>query len=104
MNSYYNDTVPHQEGRGRRPLPPFVILMPAVEAGRSGVQGHSWLYSKVEASLGYMRLCLKTTQKRFLTGQGFASRHVLLSTAELGYVRKKLAEFQKIVIRSRMKE
>jgi hypothetical protein len=51
-----------------------------------------------------MRLSLKTTQKRFLTGQGFASRHVLLFTAELGYVREKLAEFQKIVIRSRMKQ
>jgi hypothetical protein len=42
--------------------------MPAVEAGRSGVQGHSWLYSKVEASLGYMRLCLNNKIIKHLNG------------------------------------
>lgn len=30
-----------------------------VEAGRSGIQGHFWLHSEVEAILGYMRPCLK---------------------------------------------
>ena len=31
-----------------------------MEAGGSGVQGHPWLHSEFEASLGYMRPCLKT--------------------------------------------
>lgn len=32
-----------------------------VDAGGSGVEGHSWLHNELEASLGYIRLCLKTT-------------------------------------------
>ena len=30
-----------------------------VEAGGSGVQGQSWLNSKLEVSLGYMKPCFK---------------------------------------------
>lgn len=31
-------------------------------AGRSGIQGYFWLHSKFQASLGYIRLCLKQTE------------------------------------------
>lgn len=30
-----------------------------VEAAGSGIQGHPWLHSEFESSLGYVKLCLK---------------------------------------------
>lgn len=35
-----------------------------VEAGGLGVQGHPWLQSEFEGSLGYVRCCLKNKNKR----------------------------------------
>lgn len=45
-----------------------------VEAGGSEVQGHPWLHSEFEASLGYVRLCFKQTD--------FSVWRVLVGTRE----------------------
>lgn len=34
-----------------------------VEPGRSGVQGHSWLHRKFQASLGFMKFLLIETEQ-----------------------------------------
>jgi hypothetical protein len=39
---------------GSVPSITWSLTIQKVEAGRSGVQGHPWLFSKTEASLGYM--------------------------------------------------
>lgn len=42
---------PSSEGEGR------------VEPGRSGIQGHPWLYRKFQASLGFMKSLLIETEQ-----------------------------------------
>lgn len=41
-----------------------------VEAGRWCTQGHPWLHSKLKASLGYIRPCLKDTHRQKYRGRG----------------------------------
>ena len=62
-----------------------------VEAGRWGIQGRLWLHSEFEASLGYMKLCLKnktTTTNVETVEQGCRGCRVWLRRVDFSHWRR----------------